>query len=87
MGRVSKLFSKGQIVRSLAGRDKDSFLVVADVSSKGVMVVDGKHRPIERPKLKNFKHLSATKTVLNGEILETNRKVRHAINDFVRENI
>lgn len=84
---MNNLFKEGQIVRSTAGRDKDTFLVITEVSEKGVMVADGKQRPLEKPKLKNVKHIAKTETVLNEENYQTNRSIRHALNDFLRENI
>ena len=43
----------GRVVVSLAGRDKGRLLAVTGVNEKGVLVCDGKERPVERPKLKN----------------------------------
>jgi ribosomal protein L14E/L6E/L27E len=73
---------RGQIVRSKAGKDKESFLVVADVCEKGVFVCDGKDRPLERPKLKNLRHIAPTNSFLTEEQLSTNRSVRHGLRDF-----
>ena len=64
---------KGQIVRSKAGRDKDKFLVVVDVKIGGAMLSDGKERPLERPKFKNFKHLAPTAKHLTERELLTNK--------------
>lgn len=48
----------GQIVRSKAGRDKDTVYLVWEVFENGmVAVVDGKHRKINHPKMKKRKHL------------------------------
>ena len=73
---------RGQIVRSKAGKDKDTFLVVTEICEKGLLVCDGKDRPIERPKLKNLRHLSLTNSFLTEEQLSTNRSVRHGLRDF-----
>ena len=73
---------RGQIVRSKAGKDKDTFLVVTEICEKGLLVCDGKDRPIERPKLKNLRHLFLTNSFLTEEQLSTNRSVRHGLRDF-----
>ena len=73
---------RGQIVRSKAGKDKESFLVVTEICEKGVIVCDGKDRPIERPKLKNLRHIASTNCFLTEEQLSTNRSVRHGLKDF-----
>lgn len=73
---------KGQIVRSKAGRDKDKFLVVVDVKIGGAMLSDGKERPLERPKFKNFKHLAPTAKHLTERELLTNKSVLHSLRDY-----
>ncbi len=48
----------GQLVRSLAGRDKGKhYLVLSELDQKYVFLVDGQSRPISRPKRKNKAHL------------------------------
>ncbi len=73
---------RGTVVRSKAGRDGDSFLVVLESSKDYVLVADGKNRPLERPKRKNIKHIALTETILTEEQLQTNKAVRHALSDF-----
>ena len=74
--------TRGTVVRSKAGRDSGSFLVVTEVSNGCVLVADGKERPIERPKRKNLKHIALTETIFTEEQLQTNKAVRHALSDF-----
>lgn len=73
---------RGTIVLSLKGRDSGRFLIVLEVKNDKVLVLDGKERPIERPKLKNIKHIQLTSTVVSEEQMLTNRSIRHALNDF-----
>lgn len=73
--------TRGQIVRSLAGRDQGSWLVVLATKNDGALVADGKHRPLERPKFKKAKHLAATNRTLDEPSLATNRSVIHALRD------
>ena len=72
----------GQVVRSLAGRDKGSFLVVLELAPPYAVVCDGKHRPLERPKRKKLFHLAPTSQVLPEEALKTNRQIRAALRSF-----
>ena len=73
---------RGTVVRSKAGRDGDSFLVVLEVLNGFVLVADGKQRLIERPKRKNVKHIAITELIVKEEQLQTNRSIRHVLSDF-----
>ena len=54
----------GQIVLSLAGRDKGRIMIVSSVlDSQHVAVVDGKYRKMRSPKKKKLKHLQLTKKI------------------------
>lgn len=76
---------KGQIVRSIAGHDKNDFFVVMDIDDVYALICDGKHRPVQRQKRKKLKHLSITKTIVDIDKVQTNREIRRAIRLF-REN-
>lgn len=76
---------RGRVVRSTAGRDKGSFLVVLETASRSVTVCDGKERPLERPKRKNPLHLAPTAGSLPEEALKTNRQIRTALRPFGEE--
>ncbi|HHW06104.1 MAG TPA: RNA-binding protein [Clostridia bacterium] len=71
----------GQLVISVAGRDRGRAYLVAgyDNAKYGtfVYVVDGKYRPVQRPKRKNIKHLKATQLKAEeiGSRLETGNPV------------
>ena len=57
----------GQIVRSKAGRDKGEVFIVYEVLNGGfVSVVDGRRRPIARPKKKKFIHLQKYNTIIES---------------------
>ncbi len=48
----------GQLVRSVAGRDKGKhYLVLREIDQRTVLLVDGYCRPLEKPKKKNKAHL------------------------------
>ncbi len=73
---------RGSIVCSKAGRDSERFLVVLQVENGNVLVADGKERPVEKPKLKNIKHISLTRATVTEEQMLTNRSIRHALRDY-----
>ena len=49
--------SVGDVVKATAGRDKDKFFLVIEVSDGFAFIVDGKTRKVGKPKRKNVKHL------------------------------
>lgn len=48
----------GELVRSLAGRDKDGYFVAVSVSGKRVYIADGRKHRLSAPKAKNPRHIS-----------------------------
>lgn len=76
---------RGQVVKSIAGHDKGGFLVVMEVDPPCVLVCDGKHRPLERPKRKKTFHVAPTAEILPEAALQTNRQIRTALRLFKEE--
>ncbi len=73
----------GMIVRAKAGRDKNGFFIISSIDDDIGFIVNGKQRPIEKPKKKKLKHLAATNKVV--EDFDTNRKVRKILSE-VQDN-
>ncbi|MEE0808614.1 MAG: KOW domain-containing RNA-binding protein [Acutalibacteraceae bacterium] len=69
----------GKVVYSAAGRDKGRFLVVVGANGDLPLVCDGKERPLERPKLKNPKHLRFTNILLEPQQYNSNKALRRAL--------
>ena len=68
-----KDISVGDVVKSTAGRDKDKFFLVVEISEKFAVIADGKTRKIQNAKRKNLKHLvKAAGASLNSEALKIN---------------
>lgn len=58
----------GQLVRSLAGRDKgEHYLVLEVLNPREVLVVNGHNRTLDRPKKKNTLHLQRYDRAANLE--------------------
>ena len=79
-------FKVGQVVFSKAGRDKGKPLIVLEEKDDFVLVVDGKERPLSRPKKKNPKHLVRTNTVIEEGSMATDSKIRKALKQFFMED-
>ncbi len=81
----------GQVVESIAGRDKGIYLLINSIiDNEYVTVIDGYHRKIENPKKKKLKHLHLTQKVASGFVknmqaglVTTNEEVRKYLNELV----
>ncbi|MGI6307297.1 MAG: hypothetical protein ACOX1X_01595 [Dethiobacteria bacterium] len=77
----------GQVVKSLAGRDKGKiYLIIGFIAGGRVLLVDGRVRTVNKPKKKNIKHLQPYRCVI-PEVKERIRQgnlndnaVRNALN-------
>lgn len=77
------MYKRGQIVRSLAGHDKDDFQIVLQVEGKFLILCDGKRRSLEKPKRKKAMHTEKTNCIVNEESLKTNRQIKQALRNFL----
>ena len=73
------MLERGNVIRSLAGRDKGRLLAVMQVSEKLVTVCDGKERPVDRPKSKNIRHVEYVGASLSEAEAATNRALKKAL--------
>ena len=87
---IKNSLNLGQIVKALAGRDKDSiFVVVGIVDDCNVYIADGAKRKIEAPKRKKIKHLQKynlfseviNKKLVNGEKVD-NSEIRRELSAY-----
>lgn len=70
---------RGTVVRATAGRDSGGLFVVAGVLDDSILIVDGKRRPLERPKHKNPKHLAEVGKVLSEDEMRSNKMIRRTL--------
>lgn len=81
---------KADVVKSLAGRDKDKLFYVFEIVDQNFAIIaDGKLRQIEKPKMKKLKHLAFytdKETVVRQKILlgeqVTNAQLREILNQI-----
>lgn len=76
------MLSEGAVVMATAGRDKNKFFCIVEISRDSVKLADGKSRKLEKPKTKNPKHIRATTTLLDLSACNTNKKLRTALRPF-----
>ncbi|MCI7794511.1 KOW domain-containing RNA-binding protein [bacterium] len=79
-------FVKGQLVRSKAGRDKTRTFAVLDVEGGMLILADGTHRGVDRPKRKKIRHVAPTATVLGNELLKSDQPLSDAIKAYDAEH-
>ncbi|KGF11649.1 50S ribosomal protein L14e [Urinicoccus massiliensis] len=82
--RTTSEIQQGQVVRSLAGRDKDRyFLVLEVVDQTYLLLVDGKLRKLAKPKKKKVQHVQILKQDLDLDQEGLNdSKIRKALKAF-----
>ena len=71
--------TRGQIVRSKAGRDKGLYLAVLAQAGGRVLVADGRRRLLSAPKAKNPAHLAPTLQVVGEESLGSDKLLSAAL--------
>lgn len=74
--------SRGQIVKSLSGRDKDRYFVVLEAKGEFVWLADGKMRKLEHPKCKKLKHIQITKTIAPCQEPLTDKQLRRLLHEY-----
>ena len=79
------MFKRGNVVRSLKGRDEDKISVVLRYEDNKVYISDGKEHKLTKPKLKNPKHLEKTNFNLDESFLIGNERLRKELNRLKNE--
>ncbi len=70
---------KIRVVCSKAGRDKEKLMAVVGEDPQGMLLCDGKERPLDRPKRKSVKHVALTNYELEEKDLNSNKSLRKAL--------
>lgn len=69
----------GSVVISLSGKDAGCLMAVVSDTGDVLYVADGRHRPVQRPKKKNPRHLRETGHEISQSSMETNRMLRREL--------
>lgn len=80
------MYSKGQIVYSKCGRDKQRPFIIYDFDDEYVYLVDGDLRKLEKPKKKKQKHIQIVNKIdynikqrLEDNLYLTDAEIRKAL--------
>ena len=68
--------SVGDVVKSVAGKDKDSYFCVVELIDSYCFLRDGKIHKLDNPKRKSFKHVIKTPYKLQSEALQVNKHLK-----------
>ena len=79
--------SVGDLVISIAGRDKDEIFLVVGSENGFSFIVDGKTRKVGKPKKKNNKHLKTLISESNKELAEKIRRGESVGNKTIHRTI
>lgn len=70
---------KGTVMVSSAGRDRGRLMAVVSSDGNFVWLCDGKLHPLNNPKRKNPKHITATEFSLGETEMNSDRALRKAL--------
>lgn len=77
----------GQLVSSIQGRDSGMFYLVVQIENESrVRVADGEGRKVEKPKIKNIKHLKFY-NIVAGHIFEKAQLGKRVTSEDVRKEL
>ena len=80
---MTKYYCSGAIVMAIAGREKNEIFLILKTEGTCAYLTNGKSRPIESPKRKNFKHLQLLSKNSNLDLDKlTNAQVIKFLKDF-----
>ena len=79
------MFKRGNVVRSIKGRDKDKLSVVLSFNDNKVYISDGKEHKLTQPKLKNPKHIEKLNIDIDESFLIGNKRLRKELNRLKNE--
>ena len=79
---MSMNYEAGQIVKSLAGHDKDSLYMVVRVEGSFIWVADGKRHRLEEPKKKNIRHVQPVKEYIPDGDRDKDVAIQHFLKSY-----
>lgn len=77
----------GNFARSLAGHDKDEIYVVISEKDNHVMLSDGRLKKVDKPKIKNKKHIRILKSDCSVSLLDKINNNDKALNEAIKRAI
>ena len=77
-------FQVGDLVRSTAGRDKDSFYIIVKIDGDFIYLADGKYKLVDKPKKKRKKHSVFVKRN-RSEDARTDLQIKRMLKQYTKE--
>lgn len=79
------MYKIGNVVQSLAGKEKNQLFVIVNLDDKFAYLSDGKRLKASKPKRKSFKHIKLfdTQSLSESEVLDKNQRVNALIRKFL----
>lgn len=75
-------YEAGQIVKSLAGHDKDCIYMIVRAEGSFIWVADGKRRRLENPKRKNTAHVQIIKVYVPEADRDKDEAIQHFLKSY-----
>ena len=75
-------YEAGQIVKSLAGHDKDCIYMIVRAEGSFIWVADGKRRRLENPKRKNTAHIQLIKVYVPEADRDKDEAIQHFLKSY-----
>ena len=75
-------YEAGQIVKSLAGHDKDCIYMIVRADGSFILVADGKRRRLENPKRKNTAHVQLIKVYVPEADRDKDEAIQHFLKSY-----
>ena len=79
-------FQIGDLVRSAAGRDKDSFYIVVNIEADFLYLADGKHKLMDKPINKIKKHSIFIK-INRSDDVHTDLQIKRILKLYIKEEL
>lgn len=83
------MYTKGQVVFSKSGRDKNKAFIIVDIDGQYLYLADGRIRKLEKPKKKKIKHVQIVNKVdadikqkLDSNLYLTDADIRKALEAY-----
>lgn len=77
-------FQVGDLVRSAAGRDKNSFYIIVKIEGDFLYLADGKYKLVDKPKKKRKKHSVFVKRN-RSEDARTDLQIKRMLKLYVKD--
>ena len=80
--------TKGTVVKSVAGHDKDGFYCVLQCENGFAFLVNGKTKKLANPKRKSVKHLEVLpEPLFEDSAFQSDKKIRRLLREIAEKSV